>query len=168
MKAITLWPEWSWAFSRLDKMVENRGWMHGLPAGELLAIHAGAYIGGRQGLVARDEGMAALVSQARIAGWEIYGPVWKLGSTPRPIYKAGRDRTYIGGPIIQTSAIVAVGRVADGPPPGAELGWAVPGCQHWWFDQVWPVAKPVRCSGHQSLWPVPDELAERVLSQISP
>ncbi len=166
MKAITLWPEWSWAFSRLDKMVENRGWMHGLPPGELLAIHAGAYIGGRKGLVARDEGMAALVSQARLARWQISGPTWKLGSTTRIIQKPGREDVWIGGPAIRTSAIVAVGRVAQGPPAGAELGWAVPGCRHWWFDQVWRLPTPVRCTGHQGLWPVAGELAEQVNAQL--
>lgn len=168
MKVITLWPEWAWAIERLDKTVENRSWDHGLEPGTLLAIHAGAYIGGRKGLVARDEGMAALVSQARVAGWEIWGPTWRLGSSTKTITKPSRTQQWIGAAAVTTSAIVAVGRVAEGPPASAELGWAVPGLRHWWFDPVWRLDAPVKCGGHQGLWTLPDELADRVFAQIRP
>lgn len=165
MSALTLWPEWAWAIATLDKRVENRGWMHRLPPGSLLAIHAGAAIGGRPGPVARDEGMAALVLMALRAGWQILGPTWRLGSTALTATKGERS-VWIGAPQVRRSAVVAVGRLAIGPQPDQELGWAVPGQRHWWMDRVWPLAKPVACTGRQGLWRLPPNVDAMVRAQV--
>lgn len=166
MWAVTLWPEWGWAFAALDKEVENRGWMHWLPPGTPVAIHAGAHIGGRPGRTARDEGMAALVTMARRAGWQIVGPTWRLGSSSLTASKPGRPSVWIGGPRVQRSAVVAVAVLADGLRPDQEQGWAVPGTRHWWCSTVQSLPRPVPCSGRQGLWRLPEDVDARVREQL--
>ena len=85
--AITLWPEWAYAIRHLGKDVENRGdtskrsyvALRGY-VGERIAIHAGAYIGGRPDghgpLKWRSsDGMRAMLYTAsRAAGRTIHVP----------------------------------------------------------------------------------------------
>lgn len=72
-RALTLWPEWGVAFTKLDKRVENRP----IPPfrnliGRRIAFHMGKWIGGRKaGLL---EGLYALFATAAESGWKVYRP----------------------------------------------------------------------------------------------
>ena len=48
LKVLTVWPEWSWAFTIMGKDVENRTWRPGEHMiGKSIALHAGKRVGGR-------------------------------------------------------------------------------------------------------------------------
>lgn len=155
-RALTLWPEWSWAICdpvcRKDR--ENRDW-EPPPSlvGDWLAIHAGKYIGGRPGDSATVEGLTDLRQTAECIAEE-RGESWQL-----PCYSELIPR-------IVTSAVVAVVRVA-GVEHGPENGWYTgqPGFG-WVLDRLKVLPKPVPCKGAQGLWWLPDEVLRQVREQL--
>lgn len=158
LRALTLWPEWAWAAHYLDKRVENRSWA--LPVGEWFALHAGKHIGGRPGPRACEEAWDAIHYMASQAGWA------------RSFDGSGRLRRHgveaiYGTAKVQTSAILGIFRVTRIDPRGrGDLGaWRVPDQVGNVFEYT-PIAAPVPCRGAQGLWPVPLDVAERVLSGI--
>ena len=163
LRALTLWPEWAWAITHLDKRVENRTWWHGLPAGTRIAIHAGKHVGGRPGPRAAGEAMDLVCGMAWEAGWD---SDWNaVGSTVRTNFEKGDRSVTCWSHKIPTSAIVAVVELgARGARP--HNGWTVPGDEHWWLDEVVVLRQPVPCSGAQGLWTVPEEVAAAVLAQV--
>ena len=183
MRAITLWPEWAWAICRLNKRVENRGYRP--PAamvGELVAIHAGKYFGGRAGRVATVEALHAIEDTACEAGWEVDVTLsrervflngdqdvrWGIrGST---LLERGDDR-YL--PLhrvndaytpIATSAIVAVARIGFliEPTPDPTHPWHAPDSWGWLLEDVRVLDEPILCKGKQGLWFPPADVAARL------
>ena len=139
--AITLWPEWAYAIRHLGKDVENRGdtskrsyvALRGY-VGERIAIHAGAYIGGRPDghgpLKWRSsDGMRAMLYTAsRAAGRTIH--------VPSPLVVRRR--------IVCTAVIGAP--VTDHPSP-----WAVPGAWQFPLLDVRPASSGV-LGGALGVW----------------
>jgi hypothetical protein len=153
LRAITLWPEWAAAIVTLDKRVENRTWWHNLPPGTEIAIHAGKHTGGRPGPSAEREGIRLMHDQAVYAG-HLRADLYRItGAFP-------------------TSAIVAVAtlgaREARPIVRSTPTGWAVPGLEHWWLDEVRVLREPVPCGGKQGLWTVPEDLAAAIRIELDP
>lgn len=149
MKALTLWPEWSWAICHLGKRIENRTW--GPPPwmiGRMLAIHAGANIGGRPGRTAMDRGIEDLRRMAFLAGWAstiLSGEV---------IFANFQSEEHVFSPWdIPTKAIVASCTVWSGvDAPLEQKGWAAEGQNHWLLNNVGFPNVPIPARGAQGLW----------------
>lgn len=149
LRALTLWPEWVWAFIHLGKRTENRGWSPPedlLRRGLLLAIHGGAHLGGRAGAPARNEAVAAVRGMFRA------GPVpdgWVSPAVPLGAY-AGK--------------VAAVGVVRGWDRTDGRTRWDVPGAVHWRIPRVYVLEEPVVSRGAQGLWIPDEELGERLLA----
>lgn len=178
--ALTLWPEWAWAFAlhppERAKRIENRDWRapdHAI--GGYLAVHAGRHIGGRPGRPALGEGLLAVQSMASRAGWGT-----ELRDAPegrRLIVEGYGERFRLSPTSVLTSAIVGVGRLvacvnlADEPqalarlPAGVEPGWGVPGAWWWVLEDYMLLPEPVACPGRQGLWRVEGEPLQQVRDQ---
>lgn len=195
--ALTLWPEWAWAFGLpglVAKRVENRGWapprrLVGREA-PVIALHAGAHIGGRKGAVAAREGVLSVATMARRAGAlvslsrveDMRTGGWAL-NVRCPV--SARDRwaaaegfrrplhfpfDVVETPIVR-SAVVGLLRIESVLRPGEEpqtigiKGWRVPDAWGWVCD-FWPLATPVACDGHQGLWPVEPAIVAAIRDQV--
>lgn len=155
MKALTLWPEWAFAIAHLGKDVENRTWTPPKALiGQRIAIHAGAYIGGRRARVAVEEGAQALRDMARRAGVDISVVLPILACTWTSSTRILQNEPWRSTPIV-TRAIVATAVLAevrrDSPSP-----WAVSGAVHWCLADVQVLSDPEPCSGRQGLWDAPE------------
>ncbi len=144
-RALTLWPEWAWAIHALDKRVENRHWR--IPRG-WVAIHAGAYLGGRPSAPAVLEAMRALGLMSWRAGWRL--------DAGAHFVKEGRE---VDVPLLAAwprSAILGIAHFDGAIERG---GWAAPGALANHLDEYLPLDTPLPCRGAQGLWPVPVEYA---------
>lgn len=160
--ALTLTPEWAFAYTHLGKDTENRTWRikpEQLPMP--FCIHAGAHIGGAFTLRAAEEGLEGLFLHAAAAGWGLQHEL----SKGREAFKAwvwGRHASGRELPRtrIRTRAIVAVTSVdridalpdatcvRDGDP------WAANGFA-WRTPRTVVLDDPVRCkAGKLGLWPI--------------
>lgn len=186
LTGLTIWPEWTWAIdlpTPLAKRVENRGWtpprrfVGAGGRGALLAIHAGAHVGGRPGIPARREGLLSVCHMARRAGCiprlvgderdpgieihDVLGNV-KVDTTARPIVTRGivvarLTRVMVPG-VEETNR--------DLRETGGVFGWKVPDAHGWVFNYL-SLAEPVPCSGAQGLWEVPAHLVGAVAERVT-
>lgn len=149
--ALTLWPEWVWAIANLDKRVENRGWaLSPTMIGRRIAIHAGASIGGRKGLVAQGEGIGAVAEMAECAGWTVTETiggviVFANGATVKRLERSAD---------ITTSAIVCTAVLASCTKPSAPKGWYT-GDYGFELADVHVLPEPIPCAGAQGFWRLP-------------
>jgi hypothetical protein len=177
-RALTVWPEWAMAGVKLRKFhdgVENRPYAFP-PAlkGRRIAIHAGRFIGGRQGGYA--EGIAAVVSTACASGWKLYRPaentlVFRRGSSTGLIngalvYEGSQegDVTIRLPDDIVTSAIVMTAVLSGviAPTPNPPRPWMVATepdfddepSYGWVFSNIEILDKPIACKGLQRIWTV--------------
>lgn len=161
MLAITLWPEWAWAICYLGKATENRSWY---PPRELigrrLAIHAGAYVGGRKAQAAAAEAVDAVSRMAGFAGWRITthsdrrGPfaIEAVRLRERAATTFAADGPHLAGfGSVPTSAVVAVATLASVDDED-RTPWDVPGEWHWRLADVVVLDRPVPMRGAQGLW----------------
>lgn len=198
LMAITLWPEWAWAIdlpSTLAKRVENRDWAppgrYLAPHRALLAIHAGAHIGGRKGLPARREGLLSVAMMARCAGLIASTPARGKAQFIPGLHGQARDLdlelydvldhgtvSTARRPVV-TSAIIGIARLTHVIPPGEEernrdlretggvYGWKVPDLHGWVFDYC-PLTEPVpHARGEQGLWRVSDDQVRRIAARVA-
>jgi len=159
MLALTLYPEWAWAITHLDKRIENRSWKPiNLKPGDRLAIHSGKALKG--GIAALDR-IDKMVVMAEQNGWDVeYDPFdgktkdeWK-----HPLYfskttKYDLQQSHVfSAKQISTSSIVATvqfdGFVFGGP-------WYVPGSIGWSFSDVVVFTNPIEVKGKPGLWDYP-------------
>lgn len=159
--AVTLWPEWAFAFAYLGKAVENREWplrAEHLPLS--MCIHAGVSIGGpeREGSV--EEGLEALEHHASAAGWAL--SIERRGSRVA-IGGRNRDGRMLPSTLVATRAIVAVAvfdrveRVEPSLMVDPSDPWKVgPVC--WRACRVVPLLRPVLCNGAPKIWCIDAEL----------
>lgn len=175
MRALTLWPEWAWCVAHLGKDVENRSWSCPFELeGQRVAIHAGAYIGGRAGGPAMREAMYSVRSMARRSGWEVYttpgsGFTWqahrKRELDPYAEAPTLPDTLESVRQFIATRAVVAVATLARSV-MDSDSPWAVKGFAHWPLRDVIALARPVAVGGKQGLWSLPPEVEAAVLEQL--
>jgi hypothetical protein len=151
--ALTLWPEWNWAIDNLDKLVENRGWP--LPPamqGKRIAIHAGAYIGGRKGAPATREGIEAVAEMATSAGWTV-----TADGLHALLFTKGEIVRRLTAESIVRSAITCTVVLASCTPPGPVLpddGWYA-GDYGFRLADKQTLPEPIHCSGAQGFWTLP-------------
>lgn len=161
--ALTLWPEWAWTIATIGrtptypwepKDVENRGWhpRGRLPVGTRIAIHAGAYMGGRPGRPAAQEAREAVVGMLRQQAGLGTRPLWSHELWPMPV-NAMDD--------VPRSAIVCTATIA-GFDQVQRTPWDVPGAWHWRLHDVVVLPSPVPCQGAQGLWSIPADIRERL------
>lgn len=175
-RAITLWPEWGVAFTHLDKRVENRPMKppKGL-VGRRIAFHMGAYVGGRKGNPAHNDGMTALTETAKSAGWQVRLIAGQHGRSPMVEFcksdkvirldAIGADHPPTPGVIkIVRSAITFTGIISGFTPPTdtPTMPWQIRSdpddpeswSYAWHIEDVVPLAKPIPCAGIQGFWPL--------------
>lgn len=176
LRALTLWPEWCFTFTKLGKSgknVENRTWAppSTLHRGERIAIHAGVSFGGGGGYRKVNEVFAAVFEVARGAGWRLA--------------IEGADNAVVGYSILSTDtvrdpihkmprgAVVAVATF-DGvlDPYKTRLGnaepwpWWMRGQYGWRLTDIVALKEPVACRGKQGLWRLEPGIAAAVLAQV--
>lgn len=172
LPAITLWPEWAWAIAWLDKRIENRDWAAGeYYRGRLIAIHAGANIGGRPAKIAVREGLDALMSTAYECGWYVSEDREKtLRSADGSVaLQATRydmtDDLVVIAPIVR-KAIVAVAELVDCVWDAPDAGWGVGPCQ-WRLANVRRLADPIGgVPGAQGIWRVSTLVRDQIARQL--
>lgn len=172
--AVTLWPEWGFAFAHLGKDRENRSWA--LPAsfvGKSLAIHAGAWIGGLKSPSMAEMGLEGLYTMAERAGWALDRPqISRLPNrgeiTARII---GRRGDVELDQVIACRSIVAVA-IFDGneryddPLPDDAPPWAV-GPYAWKAAEVVTLRQPVkRSAGALGIWRLTPEERSEIAAQL--
>ena len=173
MKALTIWPEWVWAILHLDKHIENRTWdprTRGLQVGHRLALHAGAYLGGRKGKPATMEALEAVQGMAQRAGWTAQikrGTLRCSRLTPEGWQHARLDpstcvRSALAG-VATYRGLANVGLWHEKSSSGG--AWGVPGSLHWQLADVKSLATPLPCKGAQGLW-TPSGWAQAVLAAL--
>lgn len=159
MLALTLHPEWAWAVCHLGKNVENRserfcrqidrrvgdGW---------LAIHAGVKRPADFAAVAAmyDGQVDAFPGDADdpSAGW-LFG---------------GCSGVFIKDADLPRGAIVALAKIGDVLPPGAQAPWKLT------FSAALPLApvvvlpEPIPCKGQQGLWTPAPDIQERLRAAL--
>jgi hypothetical protein len=154
--ALTLWPEWAWAITHLDKDMENRGrdLVRGdrrlRATGGRLWIHAGKTVGG--GELSYADAWEAVIETAEHAGWRFDGVEQVFHrdevQVPAPIGKARRH-------LLPISALVAVGRVAIVlGPRSRRTVWKVGGQYGHVLRDMSVMMPPIPCKGAQGLWSV--------------
>lgn len=178
MNAITLWPEWAWAVTRLGKNVENRRRRTSLEIGSELAIHAGASFGGTTKYQGLDKIFGPVSTMASRAGWRLG---FRNSENIVQCYNTSRsDMITAKAHRMPRRSVVAVAIFAGMLEPGKVLGWdddvALFGCGDWpWWagDQfgyilqnVKVLPEPVPCRGQQGLWILRGEKLERVRAQL--
>ena len=177
MKAITLWPEWCFAITKLDKRVENRTWKP--PAaliGQRIAIHAGKNAGGSASRRGRLHGLHLMLEEAHKAGW------WKVNSDPGDLYISKDGVTHrcnmddiTTGTIVSTAILAGckldpwfenVHKIVPEIPRGltrvetrvSPIGWQAEGQYHWLLEDVQVLDKPVPAKGRMGFWEAPAEI----------
>jgi len=172
MKAITIWPEWCWAITRLGKNVENRTWKppRSLADGDRVAIHAGGSFGGASTYHGLKSVFEPVDSMARRAGWHVCVDVAKnlvnAYSVREP--KTVSDRVVK----LPRGAVVAVATFAGVLNPSTTVGgdrwpWWAFDQFGWIIDSVIALGKPVECRGRQGLWNLPPNVEEAVLVEVA-
>jgi len=145
--AITLLPEWAYAYAYFGKDVENRSWRSEQLKGKWFAIHGGKCIGGIQhgeGAV-RDDHRQVIADMLKMAQ---HAAGITVNVTPRDILTHGRGIV----------ALAKLDRFIFGDARGwyvgrPQIGWSTP--------QVVVLDAPVPCRGAQGVWPV--QSAERLM-----
>jgi len=170
MKALTLWPEWAWAVSRLGKNVENRPRRTKMEPGTVFAIHAGASWGGSDtGYKRLDEVFAPVDETARRAGWRIGV---HLARNVVQGYNINAPLTFEDSLFadVHTRAVVAVARFGGLLEPGRDDPEKWP----WWDQQyhgyilseIFVLPHAVASLGQQGFWNLKEVPEERVQRQI--
>lgn len=156
---LTLWPEWLFAITELDKRVENRDYAPPLwLQGKRIALHAGQYIGGRKGKVSTEEGIDSVTGMAVEAGWEP-----SAFSTDHFSCDLKKDEKTVrfGPDLIVRGAIACIvtlaritrprnkQRIRGNPVVGDP--WYT-GSFGWRFENIVKLTRPIPCSGNRKVW----------------
>lgn len=164
--ALSLWPEWLWAFTALDKRLENRGWRP--PKwlmGKYFCLHAGSRINGGASVM---DGLESLAMTARDAGWqhtEIRRKMLDKASYEFECTKGEEKHTFSTETAVR-SAIVAVVKLID-VTYDEDRPWAIPHSHHWIFnDTIHVLERPVYCAGQRGLWRLDEAQIRAVHEQV--
>jgi hypothetical protein len=171
MRAITVWPEWSWAICRLGKDVENRTWAapSTLRIGDELAIHAGGTFGGSAHYKKISEIFTPVGEMARRAGWRMGFNGTENTVTTYSVKnpKSVSDKVHM----MARGAVVAVATFGGCIDPALltdEKGWPwwAPDLFGWILRDVSVLGEPVDCRGRQGLWRLDADVDALVRSQL--
>lgn len=141
--ALTLWPEWMYAFLHFGKDIENRTWR---PALSMLrrwhALHGGQAVGGvpSRGDRFNSNHTDAVESMLNVAQLNI-----------------GKIPQFTLADVLRCRGIVALGYLDSvRPPPPERRGWHMPGCNGLHFSKIIALPEPIPCRGALGFWPVPE------------
>jgi activating signal cointegrator 1 len=164
LKALTLTQPWATLIAIGAKRIETRSWStdyHGQ-----IAIHAAkglGPVGGKRGLADQCT-MAAFADALRGGGYAL-GAETYLTDKPLPL-----------GAIVAIAVLDRVRRIdmklraevmaQTITPNEIEFGSYESGRYAWFLESVLPLKEPIPCSGALSLWDVPAEVHNRILSQL--
>jgi hypothetical protein len=174
MKAITIFPEWCWAITKLGKNVENRTWKppRSVTVGTRIAIHAGGRFGGASSYTGLKEIFAPVDSMARRAGWRVFAEVAQnlvsAYSVKEP--KTVSDRILR----LPRGAVVAVATFSGILNPRMlnerdveQFPWWAGDQFGWVLSDVDALDAPVECRGRQGLWNLPADVEASVLARVA-
>lgn len=156
-RALSIWPEWIYAFCFLNKRIENRGPKVALEARSMVgrwhALHGSKGIGGKppnsKGEWNQDHADAVneMLTVARLAGED-------PGRFPL------RD-------IINCRGIRALGYLSEVlPPPRQRSGYHMPDCYGLRFSEVIVLPTAVEAKGALGFWRVPDEVKAEIKNRL--
>jgi hypothetical protein len=141
--ALTLWPEWVYAFLHFGKDIENRTWK---PAQSMLrrwhAIHGGQAVGGvpaRGDRFNSDHTLAveSMIDVAKLCGATV--------------------NKFTLSDVLRCRGIAALGYLDRvHPSPADRKGWHMPGCHGLHFSKIIALPEPIPCRGALGFWRVPD------------
>lgn len=156
MKALTIHQPWASCIALGSKRIENRTWAPPKAMrGERIAIHASRKI---------DDGALLQLEHDQIVDVEVAshatlhrGCIVAV-ATIRGWVDARQPGRAVWTPASLESDLTDVEKATG-------RAWWV-GPIGWWLGDVVALKRPLDCRGHQSLWPVPDELVERIEAQL--
>jgi hypothetical protein len=148
--ALTLWYEWAFAVSKLDKRVENRTW--NLPPamiGATVYLHAGA----EASKPVRKRRAKEVVQMAERAGWRV---IWKVVETYRIDVEGRMVKGNVVVPLTGGRAYgCIIGKMTftgcDAPGEGDLTGWRVPELYGWRFEYE-PLMDAIPQKGALGFW----------------
>ena len=180
MKALTIWPEWSWAFSHLGKRIENRGWEPPqYLGGKQFCLHAGQRVGGvylvgKDGLPKPKVGKTRhveffdcfikVVNMARLAGFRFNCVGLQDGRLGYEI-TYGLFRWLFYYDEIPYGKLFAVATLGGGVYQN-DSPWFIPGKCGWVLEELKFLKKPVLAKGSRKLWDIKEEAEREVVEQI--
>lgn len=166
LRALTLWPEWSYGICYLGKKIENRTWYpNSSVLNRWMAIHAGKHIGGKPGDRATEDGMTNLVRMAETDGYECYDARHMIDGYSCVLKKNGLH-PFSENDIVK-GAIVCLVKVLGGfRPDKSDKPWAADGMVHWYLGDVIVLDEPIYTSGKQGLWRVDREHVDEIRRQV--
>ena len=169
LHAITVHPNWAYAFLHFGKRIENREFFPDKLIGRRLALHAGKHAGGAPSKPATFRGFRDLAHCMVRSGY-LACPVWLKRNEPHLAWLEGTDSPQSGFHVVYehdlpTSAVFAVATLDVAGEMDVD-GWAFDGCAHWLMRDLLPLEQPVPCSGQQGIWKLPEEVEEAVRSQL--
>lgn len=170
MLAVTVRPEWAHAIVEWGvRTISKDFWPDALDSQEWIAVHAGKYIGGKDGDRATMHG---LISLSRVTMLHRYATVVMIPfvdpesgpvmAVKRCLDEAGEGEIIRAGDIIR-SAIVGVCQIRK-PRQWIEYTWAVPGRVPWHLSRFIPVPEPLEYGdGNPGLWQLPQDFGDRLV-----
>lgn len=166
MKALTIYPEWCFAITQMDKRIENRTWNPFISIiNQRVALHAGSRIGGKEGWL--GEPFTKVSLSAMQAGWKVHRLYEKDKIICFDFEKDGKIVSLNPDNVVK-KAIVAVATVTGAsestikePPP-----WGITGHKHWHLVDVDVLPEPIIIPGFQGLWNVPKPIVEQINAQL--
>ncbi len=167
--AITLWPEWAFAITHMDKRIENRSWA---PPQELyvdrkVAIHAGRSIGGGKTYKKFLAGIEALAYSAELAGWERH--TWINLPEKKDVIcelsKSGKNICLCNANIPK-SAIVALVEIVKCERLHDYENWYEPNSVAWRLSSISVLPDPVVSRGDRGFWYLSDYEKDAIEDQL--
>lgn len=170
MNAITVKPQWAYAFIHLGKRVENRSFFPESLLGRMIALHAGKHVGGSPSQPATFRGFRDLSVCMTREGY-LASPVWMKGSEPFLAYvdkdevEIAKSARIVMADDCPASVVFAVARIGVAHQDERD-GWWLDTEYQWKLDRYWALKKPVPCKGQQGVWKLPEEVEGAVAIQI--
>jgi len=180
LRAVSLWPEWIYAITCLNKRVENRSWTAPRSMiGTRIGIHAGKSFGGINKRPARMyfEPVVELGVNAGYTFRELYtSDVFHIWSGFRVWDSDGKEKfpmdtrllprgALVATALLKSSSFLYAGRSSyeDGTPATA---WSAEGNYGWQLEDVRLLEDPIFMRGNQGVWKVKPEYFDEIESQI--
>jgi hypothetical protein len=182
LRAVSLWPEWTYAIMHLNKLVENRTWpAHRKMIGHRIALHAGKSFGGMSQIPARRyfEPMIELGTKAGYHFKDLYSSEgfrrdW-VGF--RVFDSDGNERFPLDTRLLSRGAIVATAVLKSSSflfagktsyEDGSEKTvWSAEGNYGWQLGDIQLLETPISMVGNQGIWRVKPEYLGEVMRQIN-
>ena len=167
--AITVRPNWAYAFVHLGKRIENRTFTPDSLLGRRIALHAGKHIGNGGSRPATFRGLRDLASSMVQSGY-LACPVWQ-DDTPMlawaESHNAAREQHYLVSEVEMPRSCVFAVATIDMAGETDRDGWAMGNHIHWLMRDLRVLPAPISCPGQQGVWRLSDDVEEQVREQLA-